>query len=126
MSASWCPTRSTWSATRPGLGPGNRLADNETGLWLAEDAGRATVIGNRITDNVLDGVRMVRAPSALALRGNVIAGNRKAAFSVAAGGVAGRFAAGNSVAGHPLLERVRAPEAEGELRKGVVGQALER
>jgi parallel beta-helix repeat protein len=107
------------------IGPGNRMTDNETGMWLAVDAGRTEIVGNRIAGNVLDGVHLVNVPKAAMLRGNEIEGNRKAAFSVAAEGAAKGFTAGNRIGEHPFVERVRVAEGEGGLRKGIVGQALD-
>jgi parallel beta-helix repeat protein len=106
------------------LGPRNQLTENETGVWLDDHLDGSTVIGNRIADNVLDGMHLV-GESAAVVRGNTITGNRKAAFSVLAAGAAGGLVHGNTVGAHQALERVRAAETPGGLRKGAVGQALE-
>ena len=61
------------------LGPGNRLVNNEVGLWISADVRAATVVGNSIVDNLLQGVRLERGAVAAAIEGNAIRGNGKAA-----------------------------------------------
>jgi parallel beta-helix repeat protein len=97
------------------IGPGNRLLDNEMGVWLSSDATGTAVTGNRIETNVLDGVHLSGPPVGL-VRGNTIRANRKAAFSVASAGIAASFLAQNTLAANPQKERVRVeghPEATG-------------
>jgi parallel beta-helix repeat protein len=88
------------------IGPANRLADNEMGVWLSGDAAGTAVLDNRIEANVLDGVHLTGLRVGL-VRGNTIRGNRKAAFSVATRGTARLFLAENLLAGNPESERVR-------------------
>ena len=88
------------------IGPGNRLLDNEMGVWLSSDAAGTAVLDNTIEANVLDGVHLAGLRVGQ-VRGNTIRANRKAAFSVATRGTASRFLAGNRLAGNPEKERVR-------------------
>jgi parallel beta-helix repeat protein len=88
------------------IGPANRLLDNEMGVWLSSDATGTAVTGNSIESNVLDGIHLSGLPVGL-VEGNTIRANRKAAFSVAAKGVARPFLDQNRLAGNPATERVR-------------------
>jgi nitrous oxidase accessory protein NosD len=91
---------------RARIGPGNRLLDNEMGVWLSDRATGTAVLDNAIEANVLDGVHL-DGPGVGAIRGNAIRVSRKAAFSVAAKGVARPFLGVNVIAGSPEKERVR-------------------
>lgn len=64
------------------LGPGNRLIGNEVGLWIGGRARRASVTGNTIAGNVLDGVHLEQGAGPVELRSNAIRSNGKAAFPV--------------------------------------------
>jgi parallel beta-helix repeat protein len=88
------------------IGPANRLLDNEMGVWLSSDATGTAVTGNSIESNVLDGIHLSGLPVGL-VKGNTIRANRKAAFSVAAKGVARPFLTQNQLAANPATERVR-------------------
>jgi parallel beta-helix repeat protein len=88
------------------IGPANRLLDNEMGVWLSSNAAGTAITDNSIEANVLDGIHLAGGWVGL-VRGNVIRGNRKAAFSVATKGSARLFLAENRVAGNPEGERVR-------------------
>jgi parallel beta-helix repeat protein len=93
------------------LGPGNRLLDNEAGVWISGRMGSVTVAGNTIGDNVLDGVHLGRETATLVIEGNTILTNGKAAFSVEVTGAARQFAPHNTVAGNEDgLERLRGLE----------------
>jgi parallel beta-helix repeat protein len=94
------------AAGRARIGPANRLLDNEMGVWLSSDAGGSRVTGNRIEENVLDGVHLDGVRVGV-VSDNTIRRNRKAAFSVETAGVARPFLTGNRVAGNPARERVR-------------------
>jgi parallel beta-helix repeat protein len=88
------------------IGPANRLLDNEMGVWLSSDAHGTAVMDNSIEANVLDGVHLAGERVGL-VRGNLIRGNRKAAFSVAIRGSSRLFLGENQVAGNPVDERLR-------------------
>jgi parallel beta-helix repeat protein len=106
------------------FGPGNRLSGNDTGVWVDGAATAAVVRGNRVSDNVIDGVHLVGTPGDLVeFEGNTLSGNRKSAFSVSHRGVAARFVGANTLDG--VTERVRDEVEPGGLRKGRVGQALD-
>jgi parallel beta-helix repeat protein len=90
------------------LGPGNRLINNEIGVWIAGAMISATVFSNTIDDNVLDGIHLEQGATSLAIKGNAIQTNRKAAFSVEKRGAAQRFEPDNMVTGNQEgLERIR-------------------
>jgi parallel beta-helix repeat protein len=91
------------------IGPGNRIADNESGVRLVDETASVEVIDNILTENYKDGVSLV-VSAGVRISGNQIVDN-KSAFSVRTPGDAGPFLDGNELRDNEVgPERVREPD----------------
>jgi parallel beta-helix repeat protein len=85
----------------------NEVIDNVTGVFIEDSDHASSVVDNRITHNVTDGVHLQVNPSAV-IEENLIRTNGQAAFSVSKVAAARPYLSTNTVGIHPMgSERVR-------------------
>jgi hypothetical protein len=92
------------------VGPGNVITGNDTGVRLVDQASSVRAAGNVVRGNVRDGFSLA-AVTGIEILNNRIVANGDAAFSVRQAGDAASFVDANTVKASPTDERTRAEDA---------------